>query len=42
MYFYKSFIWHDNTILMLVTYASFAVSVFIFYTIYYLCHGPKN
>lgn len=34
MYFYKSFIWHGNTILTLVTYASFIVSVLIVYTIY--------
>ena len=42
MYFYKSFIWHDNIILMLVTYASFIVSVLIVYTIYCLCHSPNN
>lgn len=27
---------------MLVTYASFIVSVLFVYTIYYLCHSPNN
>lgn len=34
MYFYKSFIWHGNTVITLVTYTSFTVSVLIVCTIY--------